>query len=140
MPEQKNEIEKNSSSRRGFGPGGGRMGSSEKAKDFRGSLKKLFIYCSKYILVIVLAMVLAVIGSIFNLIGPGKVADITSLMTEGMMTGIDVDAVVEIAVLLAVLYGLGWLFSLIQGMIMATVTQKVSKSLRTEISDRKSVV
>ena len=42
----------------------------------------------------------------------------------------------EIAVLLAALYGLGWLFSLIQGMVMATVTQKVSKSLRTEISQK----
>ena len=136
MPEQKNEVVKNSSSRHGLGPGNRRMGGSERAKDFRGSLKKLFAYCNKYIPVIILAMMLAVIGSIFNLIGPGKVADMTSLMTEGMMTGIDVDAVVEIAVLLAVLYGLGWLFSLIQGMVMATVTQKVSKSLRTEISKK----
>ena len=55
------------------------------------------------------------------------------------MTGIDVDAVVEIAVLLAVLYGLGWLFSLIQGMVMATVTQKISKSLRTEISKSSAI-
>ena len=109
MPEQKNEVVKNSSSRHGLGPGNRRMGGSERAKDFRGSLKKLFAYCNKYIPVIILAMMLAVIGSIFNLIGPGKVADMTSLMTEGMMTGIDVDAVVEIAVLLAVLYGLGWL-------------------------------
>ena len=107
MPEQTNEGVKNSSSRPGFGHGKRRMGGRERAKDFKGSLKKLFAYCNKYIPVIILAMILAVIGSIFNLIGPGKVADMTSLMTEGMMTGIDVDAVVEIAVLLAVLYGLG---------------------------------
>ena len=136
MPEQKNEMQKNNGSKRGFGPGGGRMGGGEKAKDFSGSLKKLFAYCGRYLPAIVLAMVLAVTGSILNLIGPGKVADMTNLMTEGLMTGIDVEAVVEIAVLLAALYGLGWLFSLIQGMVMATVTQKVSKSLRTEISQK----
>lgn len=136
VPEQKNEMQKNNGSKRGFGPGGGRMGGGEKAKDFSGSLKKLFAYCGRYLPAIVLAMVLAVTGSILNLIGPGKVADMTNLMTEGLMTGIDVEAVVEIAVLLAALYGLGWLFSLIQGMVMATVTQKVSKSLRTEISQK----
>ena len=47
MPEQKNEMQKNNGSKRGFGPGGGRMGGGEKAKDFSGSLKKLFAYCGK---------------------------------------------------------------------------------------------
>lgn len=136
MPEQKNEISKSNGSGRSFGPGNRKMGGGEKAKDFSGSLKKLFAYCGRYLPAIVFAMVLAVTGSILNLIGPGKVADMTNLMTEGMMTGIDVEAVVEIAVLLAALYSLGWLFSLIQGMVMATITQKVSKSLRTEISQK----
>ena len=131
MPEQKNEMPKSNGSGRSFGPGNRKMGGGEKAKDFSGSLKKLFAYCGRYLPAIVFAMVLAVTGSILNLIGPGKVADMTNLMTEGLMTGIDVEAVVEIAVLLAALYGLGWLFSLIQGMVMATITQKVSKSLRT---------
>ena len=53
-----------------------------------------------------------------------------------MMGSIDVEAVVEIAGLLVCLYGLGWLFSVIQGVIMATVTQRVSKSLRTDISQK----
>lgn len=136
MPEQKNEMSKSNGSGRSFGPGNRKMGGGEKAKDFSGSLKKLFAYCGRYLPAIVFAMVLAVTGSILNLIGPGKVADMTNLMTEGLMTGIDVEAVVEIAVLLAALYGMGWLFSLIQGMVMATVTQKVSKSLRTEISQK----
>lgn len=136
MPEQKNEISKSNGSGRSFGPGNRKMGGGEKAKDFSGSLKKLFVYCGRYLPAIVFAMVLAVTGSILNLIGPGKVADMTNLMTEGLMTGIDVEAVVEIAVLLAALYGMGWLFSLIQGMVMATVTQIVSKSLRTEISQK----
>lgn len=136
MPEQKNEMPKSNGSGRSFGPGNRKMGGGEKAKDFSGSLKKLFAYCGRYLPAIVFAMVLAVTGSILNLIGPGKVADMTNLMTEGLMTGIDVEAVVEIAVLLAALYGLGWLFSLIQGMVMATITQKVSKSLRTEISQK----
>ncbi|MFG6333339.1 MAG: hypothetical protein K1W28_16255 [Lachnospiraceae bacterium] len=54
MPEQKNEMQKNNGSKRGFGPGGGRMGGGEKAKDFSGSLKKLFAYCGRYLPAIVL--------------------------------------------------------------------------------------
>ena len=82
MPEQKNEMPKSNGSGRSFGPGNRKMGGGEKAKDFSGSLKKLFAYCGRYLPAIVFAMVLAVTGSILNLIGPGKVADMTNLMTE----------------------------------------------------------
>lgn len=139
MPEQKTISDniKSPAPRRGFGPGGGgRMGGGEKAKDFSGSIRKLLTYCKRYLPAIILAMVLAATGAILNLIGPGKLADMTNLITEGFMSGIDVSAVTEIAVTLVCLYVFGWLFSLIQGVMMSTVTQKVSKSLRTDISKK----
>lgn len=117
------------------GPGG-KIGGGEKARDFSGSLRKLAAYCRRYLPAIAAAMVLAAAGSVLNLIGPGRVADMTDLITQGMMTGIDVGATTEIAAELVCLYAAGWLFSVIQGIVMATVTQRVSKSLRTDISQK----
>lgn len=117
------------------GPGG-KIGGGEKARDFSGSLRKLAAYCRQYLPAIAAAMVLAAAGSVLNLIGPGRVADMTDLITQGMMTGIDVGATTEIAAELVCLYAAGWLFSVIQGVVMATVTQRVSKSLRTDISQK----
>lgn len=137
MPDQKSiqNERQTPAPRRGFGPGGGgRMGGGEKAKDFSGSIRKLLIYCKRYLPAILFAMVLAAAGAVLNLIGPGRLADMTNLITEGFMTGIDISGVTRIAVTLVFLYGFGWLFSLIQGIVMATVTQKVSKSLRSDIS------
>lgn len=117
------------------GPGG-KIGGGEKARDFSGSLRKLAAYCRQYLPAIAAAMLLAAAGSVLNLIGPGRVADMTDLITQGMMTGIDVGAATEIAAGLVCLYAAGWLFSVIQGIVMATVTQRVSKSLRTDISQK----
>ncbi len=119
----------------GGGPGGG-MGSGEKANDFGKAIGQLISYCRKYVPFICTAVILAVVGAVLNIIGPGKLSEITDLITEGMMTGIDISAVVGIAVLLVILYGLGFLFSTGQGIIMATVTQRISRSLRTDISEK----
>ena len=142
MPKNEYVIGENTAPKaeRKFGPGpggpGGGMGSGEKADDFGKAIGKLISYCKDYLPVIILAVVLAVASSILNIIGPGKLSDITDLITSGLATGIDIDAVVQIAILLVVLYGLGFLFNLVQGVIMATVTQKVSKSLRKNISEK----
>lgn len=117
------------------GPGG-RMAGGERAKDFQGTLMRLANYCRAWLPAVIAAMAIAMAGSILNLIGPGRLAEMTRIITEGLMTGIDVEAVIRIALLLMVLYGLGWLFSIIQGQIMATMTQRVSCSLRADISKK----
>ena len=117
------------------GPGG-RMDGGERAKDFQGTLMRLANYCRAWLPAVIAAMAIAMAGSILNLIGPGRLAEMTRIITEGLMTGIDVEAVIRIALLLMVLYGLGWLFSIIQGQIMATMTQRVSCSLRADISKK----
>jgi len=100
------------------------------------SLKQLISYCRTYIPIISVALVLAMLGSVFNIVGPELLSQITDFITEGLMTSIDLDAVVNIATILAFLYGLGFIFNYIQGYIMATVTQRVSKKLRSEISTK----
>lgn len=131
------DMKQNTTVSRGFGQGGGRgMGGSEKADNFGKAIGKLASYCKKYIPAIAVAIILAIAGSILNIIGPGKLSEITDLITEGMFTGIDIDAVISIVILLVVLYSLGFLFSVLQGVIMATVTQRVSRTLRTDISGK----
>lgn len=107
-----------------------------KAKNLGKSLKSLVSYCKSYVPFIVVAIILAVCGTIFSLIGPNKLQDITEIIEDGFMSpsGIDTDKITKIAIFLVVLYLLGFVFNYMQGFIMSTVTQKISRSLRTDIS------
>lgn len=114
----------------------GPAGAGEMPKNFKKSLGKLGSYCKPYFPAIIIAVLLAITASVFSLIGPNKLQDITDIIKEGLVNGIDINAVEDIAFLLVVLYALGFIFNYIQGFIMATVTQKVTKSLRTGISNK----
>jgi len=118
---------------RGPGPGPG-MAKGEKAKDFGGAIKNLFAYIRGYLPAIITATVFSATGTVLNVIGPDKMKKITTLIAEGAMTGIDKEAVFKIAITLVIMYGAGAVLNLLQGVIMADVTQKTSKSLRTDIS------
>lgn len=120
---------------RGPGPGPG-MAKGEKAKDFWGAIKALFAYIRGYLPAIIIATVFSAAGTVLNVIGPDKMKKITTLIAEGAMTGIDKDAVFKIAITLVIMYGAGAVLNLLQGVIMADVTQKTSKSLRTDISGK----
>ena len=85
---------------------------------------------------IILAITLAFIGTIFTIIGPDYLSELTDIIMEGLMTEIDLEAIKKIGFFLAALYVLSSLFSYLQGFIMATVTQKVSKTLRTALSEK----
>lgn len=118
------------------GPHGPGMGAGEKAKDFKKSFASLIAYSGKYVPAIIIALILAVTGTIFSIIGPNKIQDLTDLITEGFMTGIDMDGIKDIAFLLVTLYSLGFVFTYVQHFIMTTVTQRISKGLRAAISDK----
>lgn len=122
------------------GPGGMHRGAGEKAENFGQAMRQLAAYCRRYLPAIIIAVLLAVTGTIFNLIGPDKLADMTNLITEGLSGSIDLDAVISIAVFLAILYGAGLIFNYVQGFIMATVTQKITRSLRSDISAKINVL
>lgn len=121
----------------GRGPGGGMQG-GEKAKNFKGSMVKLLGYSKGYLPYIITALALAIAGTIFSLIGPNRLQDITDIIQEGFMSpdGVDTDEVTSIAIFLVVLYVLGFVFNYIQGFIMSTVTQKISRNLRNDISHK----
>lgn len=123
--------------RRGPGGPGGRMGGGEKPKDLVGTWKKLLGYCKKYIAFIVIALLCAVGGTVLTLIGPDKLSEITKYIQAGLMSGkVDLEAVTKVAVTLVCFYAASWLLSAMQSFIMATITQKVSKSMRCDISHK----
>ncbi len=117
------------------GPGAMRPG--EKPKDFKRSIGSLIAYSRKYIPAILIAVLCAVAGTVFSLIGPDWLKTVTNTIMEGMMKGgIDLDKIVRICTTLLILYVAGALLTFIQGRIMAYVTQKISKGLRTDISEK----
>ena len=131
-----NEIFKGRNHKMVGGPSKRGINNFEKPENFLKSWKKLILYCKFCIPQIIVAFIFAIIGTIFTIVGPNKLSQITDLITDGLISGIDLEKVQKIAVFLSILYGLGFVFNYIQGFIMATVTQRLSKSLRTDISEK----
>jgi len=112
------------------------MNSSEKPKDFKKSMSNLINYCKPYLIPIIIAVILALISAICSIIGPDKLKEITNLITAGLMTGINMTEVKKIAVTLLIIYFISAVFGYIQQFIMATVTNKFSKTLRKDITEK----
>lgn len=117
------------------GPGMGRR-PAEKSKDFKGTWMKIIRYCKRYLAVIVVALICAVAGTILTILGPDKLSDLTKVITEGIATGIDMERVKSIGLTLVVFYVGSAILSFGQQFIMATVTQNVTKQLRSDISGK----
>lgn len=117
------------------GPGMGRR-PAEKSKDFKGTWMKIIRYCKRYLAVIVVALICAVAGTILTILGPDKLSDLTKVITEGIATGIDMGRVKSIGLTLVAFYMGSAILSFGQQFIMATVTQNVTKQLRSDISGK----
>ncbi|MCQ2492318.1 MAG: ABC transporter ATP-binding protein/permease [Lachnospiraceae bacterium] len=114
----------------------------EKAKDFKGTLKKLIEYLNQYHLGIIIVMIFTVGSTLFNIIGPKILGKATTEIYKGLVAkitgsgGIDFDRIGQIALILVGLYAISALFGYIQGYIMAGISQKVSYNLRKELSEK----
>ena len=117
------------------GPGMGRR-PAEKSKDFKGTWMKIIRYCKRYLAVIVVALICAMAGTILTILGPDKLSDLTKVITEGIATGIDMERVKSIGLTLVAFYVGSAILSFGQQFIMATVTQNVTKQLRSDISGK----
>lgn len=105
-----------------------------KKKNLEKNLGKLITYCKKYIPIIIIALISAIIGTILSLLGPDKLSEMTDLITEGLMGSIDIEKITSIGLTLVIIYVISTVLNLTQGYIMATITQKVCKRLRSDIS------
>ena len=104
--------------------------------NFFSSLVKLLKFAKGYYLPLIFAVVFSVAGVVLELIGPNALSDITNLIEEGLMTGIDINAVTGIAIFLVIIYVSMAILYLLDGIIIAHVTQKISQGLRTKISNK----
>ena len=123
------------------GPHGG-MAPGEKAKDFRGTMKKLMTYIGKYKFAVATVIVFAIGSTIFSIIGPKILSKATTELFNGLVAkikgtgGIDFDKIGKILLILLTMYLVSAVFSFIQGWIMTGVTQKLCFRFRKEISEK----
>ena len=122
---------------------GGRHGmSTEKAKDFKGTMKKLMGYLTQYKIGLLLVVIFAIGSTIFNIAGPKILGKATTELFHGLKnkvsggSGIDFDKIAKILIGLMCLYVCSALFSFIQGYIMTGVSQKLTYRMRKEISEK----
>ena len=108
----------------------------EKSQNFKQSILKLIKYCKSYLPFIICALFLSIAGAVLTILGPNYLGDITNHIASHIFIGIDLDFVLNIGLLLILFYSLSAIFNLIQGFIMASVSQKISKKLRKEITDK----
>lgn len=125
----------------GGGPHGG-MGAGEKAKDFKGTIKKLMKYLSEYKIRLIFVLLFAIGSTIFNIAGPKILGKATTEIFTGLVgkvsgsSGIDFEKIAHILIFLMCLYVTSAIFSFIQGYIMTGVSQKLTYRLRKEISEK----
>ena len=124
------------------GRGRGPQMSNEKAKDFKGTMKKLMAYLSAYKIGIFFVIVFAIGSTIFNIVGPKILGKATTEIFKGLVrkvsggSGIDFDKIAHIVLTLLCLYLTSAVFSFVQGYIMTGVSQKLTYRLRKEISEK----
>lgn len=148
MSEDKVKTSSHSQTRVMRGPGGGHggmMASGEKAKDFKGSWSKLISFSHKYLPIIITALVLAAISTVLQIVGPNKLKDMTNEIVKGLpalvngapiVGSIDFTAVFNIGIILAIFYATSGILAFSENYIMATITAKIAKELRTGISTK----
>ena len=122
------------------GPGG--RGPVEKAKDVKGTTKKLGQRLSSYKIAIIIVMIFAIGSTIFSIVGPKILGNATTEIYTGLMNkinrtgGIDFAKIGKIILFALGLYGVSALFSMIQSYIMAGVAQKVTYKIRNELTEK----
>ena len=117
------------------GPGGG-IPPAEKSKDFKKAIANLIKYCKPFLIFIIIAIILASASSICSIIGPDYLSDITDEITKGLMGTIELNKIKSIALFLVLIYALSLIFGYVQGFIMVTVTNKFTKKMRKDISEK----
>ncbi len=129
--------------RRGPGPGHGPMMAGEKAKNFKGSSKKLLSYLRPFWVPMIFVMLFAAVSTVFSIAGPKVLAQATDELAAGLMRiitgaegGVDFGYIGTVLLILGGIYLLSAAFSYAQGFIMAGVTADLSYGLRDAIEKK----
>lgn len=128
-------------------PGGGHGGHGpgmpvEKAKNFKGTMKKLLQYMGKFKIAIFFVMLFAAAATIFTVVGPKLLGNATTELFEGLMLKLSgqgkirYDKIGKILLVLIGIYILSSVFAFVQGWIMTSISQKMCFRLRKDISEK----
>lgn len=118
------------------------MKPGEKAKDFKGTMRRLMVYLRKYLPAIVLVMLFAVASTVLSVLGPWILGNATTELFNGVVAqltgtgGIDFTAVARILIFLGVIYFVSAGLSYVQGFIMTKVSTQISYGMRQDISEK----
>ena len=121
---------------------GGPPMSVEKAKDFKGTVKKLWGYLSKYKIALIIVLLFTIASTIFSVVGPKILGNATTELFNGVISkytggaGINFTKIGKILLFLLALYICSAIFSYIQGIIMTNISQKLAYRLRKEVSKK----
>lgn len=121
---------------------GGPSMATEKAKDFKGTVKKLGKYLSKYKIALIIVILFTIASTIFSVVGPKILGNATTELFNGVISkytggsGINFNKIGKILLFLLALYICSALFSYIQGIIMTNISQKLAYRLRREVSKK----
>jgi ATP-binding cassette subfamily B multidrug efflux pump len=129
------------------GPGGGppgMIGSGEKARNFKDTMKNLIQYLKPYRISIIFVLVLCILSTVFSIVGPKIMGQVTTKLFEGLVAkithvpgaAIDFTYIGHVVLLLIALYAFSSVCAYIQGYIMATISMKVTYDLRKNISEK----
>lgn len=125
---------------RGGGPG--QIAPVEKAKDFKGTIKKLISYLGAYKIPVFFVMIFAIASTVFNIWGPKILSTAITELFNGLIKkyqgtgGIDFEKIGGILLFMLGLYLVATLFGIMQGWIMSTISQKITYRMRKEISEK----
>ena len=115
---------------------------TEKAKDFKGSTKKLIKYLGRYWAAIIAVMIFAAVSTVFSVAGPKIMGKATTALAEGLMNkiagtgGIDFDYIAKVLLFTLALYVVSAIFMFAQGLIMTGITQKTCYRMRKDITSK----
>ncbi|MBD5525861.1 MAG: ABC transporter ATP-binding protein [Lachnospiraceae bacterium] len=130
------------------GPMGGPMGGrgrrnpTVRAKDFKGTVRKIIKYLGGYKIGVIVVMICASLSAVFNIISPKILGKATTALSEGLMGkitgtgGIDFSYIGKILISVLCLYGVSCAFNLVQGLTMSTITQRLCYKLRKELTEK----
>jgi len=134
MSEERNQ---NQASFRHMGGGRGGMQTTEKSKNFKKTWGKLIRYSKSFMPLIVLALVMAASGAVLQIMGPEFIKRLTDEIGAIFVIGtINLTTVLNIGLLLVCLYLISFMLRLLENLIMAKVTQKISKQMRSDIAGK----
>ncbi|MDR0778410.1 MAG: ABC transporter ATP-binding protein, partial [Methanomassiliicoccaceae archaeon] len=119
------------------GPMAGRGGPAERSKDFKGTWGKLIRYSRAHMVIVAVALIMASVGAVFQVLGPDRLKQITEEVLHFTVGApIDMSFVTSVAMILVFLYASSAVLTFLMNWIMATVSQKIAKQMRSDISDK----